>query len=439
MIRILFVDHNDVERDFIRKSLLRIADDIEIHDAKTAKQTFDALEKFDFDCILADINMPDLNSFAFLQTIRKKGAHIPFIFVSSQGGEKQVLEALRAGANDYFTKGGGFVHYERVIARIRELVSQKILKESRKEITNVLRDNEKKYRNIIDSSIDLVLHLNEEGKFTFVSRSCETLLGYKARELKDKSFFDLVPPADQSRVRKELFAKHGELELCQVVCQFKCKSGDYIIFETNFNVVKDSRGKNVKEIIGIARDITEKDIGHEKKEDPFLDEKANLIDQLELPILIVQPGIGKIMNYNTAAAELFALNKKQKQPVLPTKYFKSPDDRKFIFNHLRKHGTLNGYDVKLVTKKNGELWHSLCGSSTEYEGESAFILTFLNINKRKLAERSMEERNSTLEETQKRLAEELKKTKEILRQTEDDLGSTERDLKALLATMAIES
>ena len=438
MIRILYVDHNDVERDFIRKSLLRIADDIEIHEAKTAKQTFEALEKHDYDCIMAEINTPDLSGFSFLQAIRSKDANIPFVFVSSQGGEKQVLEALRAGASDYFTKGGGFVHYERVITRIKELVAQKILLESRQENAAALKTNEKKYRKIIDSSIDLIIHLNEEGKFTFVSRACEPLLGYKAREMKNKSFFDFVGPEEQNRVRKELFAKQGELELCQITSQFRCKSGDYVILETNFNVIKDSRGKKVKEIIGVSRDVTEKDIKEVSEEDPFLEDKLHLIDRFEFPVLIVQPGIGRVLKYNPMGAELFNFKDSDKKPVLPTKFFKSPDDRKFIFNHLRKHGVLQAYDIMLSSKKDGEIWYSIYGSSIEYEGESAFLLVFLNINKRKVAERKMEDRNETLEETQKRLAEELKKTKKDLKIKNDELESTERDLKALLATLAVD-
>jgi len=63
-----------------------------------------ALDKEDWDLILADHAMPSFSSTEALQMVKERGLDLPFIIVSGQIEEKTAVEAMRAGAHDYVMK-----------------------------------------------------------------------------------------------------------------------------------------------------------------------------------------------------------------------------------------------------------------------------------------------------------------------------------------------
>lgn len=65
----------------------------------------DALAKAEWDLVIADYTMPGFSGTAALQQVRQAGLDLPFIFVSGTLGEETAVAAMKAGANDYITKG----------------------------------------------------------------------------------------------------------------------------------------------------------------------------------------------------------------------------------------------------------------------------------------------------------------------------------------------
>lgn len=57
-----------------------------------------------FDCILLDLIMPEVDGFSFLQDYRKKSANTPVIILSNLGQEEDKAKAKTLGATDYFVK-----------------------------------------------------------------------------------------------------------------------------------------------------------------------------------------------------------------------------------------------------------------------------------------------------------------------------------------------
>jgi two-component system, OmpR family, KDP operon response regulator KdpE len=71
------------------------------------------------DLILLDLLMPDKNGLETLQELRQFNPNIPVIIVSALAQEKQKVEALKLGADDYMTKPYGA---EELLARIEALL-----------------------------------------------------------------------------------------------------------------------------------------------------------------------------------------------------------------------------------------------------------------------------------------------------------------------------
>jgi DNA-binding response OmpR family regulator len=57
-----------------------------------------------FDLLLLDVNVPLLNGFELLKSLRESGNHTPTIFITSMNSSNDVLEGFELGANDYLKK-----------------------------------------------------------------------------------------------------------------------------------------------------------------------------------------------------------------------------------------------------------------------------------------------------------------------------------------------
>jgi two-component system chemotaxis response regulator CheY len=59
-----------------------------------------------FDLILSDINMPVMDGLEFVRRLKEMDntKNVPIIMITTEGGEKSVLEALSLGAKGYIRK-----------------------------------------------------------------------------------------------------------------------------------------------------------------------------------------------------------------------------------------------------------------------------------------------------------------------------------------------
>ena len=65
-----------------------------------------------------------------------------------------------------------------------------------------LRRSEERYRYLLENSPDLVWSTDEEGRFTFLSETCERLTGWKPHELLGREFAILVHPSSADEVAR---------------------------------------------------------------------------------------------------------------------------------------------------------------------------------------------------------------------------------------------
>lgn len=71
--------------------------------ASNGAEALELIEEHDFDAVLLDIMMPELDGFSVCQAIRKKSS-IPVIFLTALSDEDDKLYGYELGADDYVTK-----------------------------------------------------------------------------------------------------------------------------------------------------------------------------------------------------------------------------------------------------------------------------------------------------------------------------------------------
>ncbi len=73
----------------------------------TAESGSDALKKFvpgEFDCVLCDLVMPEMNGMEFLRELRGLDERVAFFMMTGHPSVETALDAIKAGAYDYITK-----------------------------------------------------------------------------------------------------------------------------------------------------------------------------------------------------------------------------------------------------------------------------------------------------------------------------------------------
>lgn len=76
----------------------------------TAEDGLDGLEKLfaadHVDLIISDINMPRMDGFTFIKTVREQEAYrdLPIVVLSTEGQEHDIQQGLSLGANLYMVK-----------------------------------------------------------------------------------------------------------------------------------------------------------------------------------------------------------------------------------------------------------------------------------------------------------------------------------------------
>ena len=71
--------------------------------ARDGAEALDLLRDHDYDAVLLDVMMPNLDGFSVCKTVRQ-GSNVPIIFLTALAGERDTLRGYELGADDYVTK-----------------------------------------------------------------------------------------------------------------------------------------------------------------------------------------------------------------------------------------------------------------------------------------------------------------------------------------------
>jgi two-component system KDP operon response regulator KdpE len=113
---ILVVDDEAPMRKLLSSNLK--ATGYTVRTAADGTEAMKLIEENTFDLLLLDINMPDLTGVQVLQAVRR-GAELPVLMLSGRGRERDKVEALDLGADDYLTKPFGIGE---LLARVKALL-----------------------------------------------------------------------------------------------------------------------------------------------------------------------------------------------------------------------------------------------------------------------------------------------------------------------------
>ncbi len=101
MARLLIVDDEVKIREMIKK--YAVFEGYEVDEAKDGFEAISLCNSKDFDLIIMDVMMPELDGFSTVKEIRKS-KDVPVIMLSARGEEYDRIHGFEVGADDYVVK-----------------------------------------------------------------------------------------------------------------------------------------------------------------------------------------------------------------------------------------------------------------------------------------------------------------------------------------------
>jgi phosphoserine phosphatase RsbU/P len=102
--RILVVDDTEMNRDMLARRLQRRGYEVAV--AENGRMALEMVEAGDFDLVLLDIMMPEVNGYEVLERLKADRAlrHIPVVMISAVSEMESIVRCIKLGAADYLPK-----------------------------------------------------------------------------------------------------------------------------------------------------------------------------------------------------------------------------------------------------------------------------------------------------------------------------------------------
>jgi len=253
----------------------------------------------------------------------------------------------------------------------------------RKQVEEVLKDSEAKYRLLADNMVDGVWLLDMNLKLIYCSPSSAKQSGFTPQEIMELSLEQYVTPESLQVVAEAFFevmpkveADPGYNPILTLELEFYKKDGTAFWAESKFSVIRDQHGKPVS-ILGLARDITERKRGEAALIES--EEKYRVVvENAREAIFIAVKGMIKFSNNRTAEISGYSQEELVSRPFAE---FIHLDDLHMVAERhsrrLKGSDVPNTYSFRIVCKSGDIKWVELAAVLITWEGKPA-ILNFLN-------------------------------------------------------------
>ena len=151
-MRILLVEDDVSIARSLKEGLEDAAYAVDVaHDGDEGYQTATADE---YDVIILDVMLPEMNGYEVCRTLRQDGNQTPILMLTARDAERDIVEGLDMGADDYLAKPFSFGV---LLARLRAL-----LRRPNEKLEEVLRVGDL----TLDPSLKKVMRANQEISLT---------------------------------------------------------------------------------------------------------------------------------------------------------------------------------------------------------------------------------------------------------------------------------
>ncbi|WP_444815560.1 response regulator [Stutzerimonas frequens] len=256
-ISVLFIEDSPHDAELAQLALERSGYDLRTELVYDRAGVVEALQRREFDLILADFILPGFSGSQALQEARRLAPQTPFIFLSGVFGEEHAVNMMRSGAVDYVLKQNlGFLPkaVERAMGEVNE-------RRRRLQAEQALREVEVRARLAIDAArLGMWDYEPQSGTLIWDER-CRAMMGIAAETPVDMPLFErLCHPDDRERMREQVARSISGSDASQFSTTYRVlfEDGRMRWMETRGQAFFDS--ERCTRFVGVLMDITEQQL-----------------------------------------------------------------------------------------------------------------------------------------------------------------------------------
>jgi PAS domain S-box-containing protein len=256
-LNILIIEDSIDDAELARRELLRLDRPLELLRIESADGLYEALGMRRWDLVLCDHGLPRFSIFEALEIITPHVEEAPFIILSGTIGEEATVRALKAGAADVVLKQN-ISRLPAVVEReLRSADERRIHKKAQRD----LLESEARKTAILESVVDAIVTIDEQGAVVEVNRAAERIFGRDRASVLGQQMPELFIPPDLRSDHRAGFARYlgtGESSILdrRVKVRAMRKEGDEFPVELTV-VAIDQPGQQM--FTASIRDITDQE------------------------------------------------------------------------------------------------------------------------------------------------------------------------------------
>ncbi len=249
-IKILLIEDSNTDALLLTKYFEKLENNsFDVLRAKLLSEGLGYLQQQDFDLILLDLSLPDSSGLESIKKIQNLTTEIPIIVLTGMNREEIAIQALREGAQDYIFKGQVFG------SLLERSINHSI---ERKQNSEKLRQNEARYRAIVEDQTELICRFLPDGTITFVNQAYCRYFHQTSENFLGKNFKISVPEESFAPLQEHLTRLNPQNPTRAIEYEVKLphnKVGwQQWIYRAFF------RNGKIVEYQGVGRDITQRKI-----------------------------------------------------------------------------------------------------------------------------------------------------------------------------------
>ena len=302
-IKILLVEDNPADADLLAE-LLEVSGGVqwELVSVEFLHEAIAHLCKQPFDIVLLDLSLPDSRGLETLTSLREVAPDTAMVVMTGLDDEAIALEAVRLGAQDYIVKGQ--ITTQLLTRTIRYAIE-------RSQTFQMLRESERRFRAIFDSSFQLTKLLTPQGIVLEVNQTALEFTGIRLENIVghpiwEQPIWELSPNAKEQL--KEAIAQACLGEFFRSEMDLLGTGGKIVTVDFSLKPVKNETGQ-VLLLIAEARDISDrkraeaeilKTLAREKELSELRAKFVTMVShEFRTPLTTIQFSAGLLQDYSS--------------------------------------------------------------------------------------------------------------------------------------------
>ncbi len=216
----------------------------------------------------------------------------------------------------------------------------------KKRSRKALKENERKYRQLVENAHEGIWSVDNDGNTTFVNPRMANMLGYTSDEMKNMHLLSFMDEK-KAKIVKTHMKEYKDIEEGKYEFEFVKKDGKQIYVSIDLTQIYDDHG-NYIESLALISDITERRKAEEKLK---LASKYNRsLIEASLDPLVTIGSDGKITDVNKSTEIITGYSRKQLIGTDFSDYFTQPEKARNGYQQVFKEGLVRDYPLEIKNK-----------------------------------------------------------------------------------------